>query len=66
MDSKDYYSLLKIEKSASHEDIKKAYRKLAMKFHPDVNADKDNAAVLMHFSGDAPGIYIDKKSTIKL
>jgi len=41
MDSKDYYSLLKIERNASQEDIKKAYRKLAMKFHPDVNMDKD-------------------------
>ena len=33
--SKDYYSLLGIEKNASKEDIKKAFRKLAHKYHPD-------------------------------
>ncbi len=42
MDSKEYYSLLKIDRSASQEDVKKAYRKLAMEFHPDVNTDKDS------------------------
>ena len=41
MNSKDYYSLLKIDRSATEGDIKKAYRKLAMEFHPDINTDKD-------------------------
>lgn len=35
MEKKDYYDLLGIEKTASESDIKKAYRKLAMKYHPD-------------------------------
>ncbi len=38
---KDYYSVLSLDRSASEDDIKQAYRKLARKYHPDVSKEPD-------------------------
>ena len=43
MEYKDYYKILGVDKKATQKDIKKAFRKLARKYHPDVNPDRKDA-----------------------
>ncbi len=41
MTKKDYYEVLSVSKEASQSEIKKAYRKLVKKYHPDTNKNDD-------------------------
>ena len=43
MAKRDYYEVLGVDKSASDQDIKKAFRRVAMKYHPDRNPDDESA-----------------------
>jgi molecular chaperone DnaJ len=43
MSKRDYYEVLGASKDASQQDLKKAYRRLAMKYHPDRNPDDQEA-----------------------
>ena len=44
MANKDYYSILGVDKNASDDEIKSAYRRLAKKYHPDLNKTEEAAA----------------------
>ncbi|CAO0822895.1 Chaperone protein DnaJ [Desulfarculales bacterium] len=57
--AKDYYQILGVEKTASLEDIKKAYRKLALKFHPDRNKDDKSAEEKFKEVGEAYAVLSD-------
>jgi curved DNA-binding protein len=41
MKYKDYYAILGVDRNAGADEIKRAYRKLARKYHPDVSKEKD-------------------------
>ena len=43
MAKRDYYEVLGVDRTAAESDVKKAYRRLAMKYHPDRNPDDDDA-----------------------
>ena len=43
MSKKDFYETLGVDKSADEKELKKAYRRLAMKYHPDRNPDSKDA-----------------------
>ena len=52
-DKRDYYDVLGVERAAAAEEIKRAYRKLAVKFHPDKNPDDPHAEDKFKELGDA-------------
>jgi curved DNA-binding protein len=59
MEFKDYYKILGVEKTVGKDELKKQYRELARKFHPDVNkTDKDAAAKFRDIS-EAYNVLID-------
>jgi len=58
LDFKDYYSILGVARDATAEDIKKAFRKLARKYHPDVSKEK-NAEARMKEVNEAHAVLSD-------
>lgn len=59
MAKRDYYEVLGVEKNASANDIKKAYRKLAIQYHPDKNPDDKNAEEKFKEAAEAYSVLSD-------
>jgi len=59
--AKDYYEVLEIPKSASKDEIKRAFRKLARKYHPDVNPDEAKSGEKFKEINEAYSILSDDK-----
>jgi molecular chaperone DnaJ len=61
MSKRDYYEVLGVNKSADESEIKKAYRKLAMKYHPDRNQGDSDAEAKFKEASEAYSILYDKE-----
>ena len=61
MSKRDYYEVLGVQKDASEKEIKKAYRRVAMKHHPDRNPDDKSAEEKFKEASEAYHILSDEK-----
>ena len=58
-DKRDYYEVLGVDKNADDATIKKAYRRLAKKYHPDANPDNEEAAAKFKEASEAYAVLSD-------
>src|ERR1700756_2857862 len=58
-EKRDYYEVLGVERGTTDEEVKRAYRKLAVKFHPDKNPDDPHAEEKFKELGEAYDVLMD-------
>jgi len=61
MSKRDYYEVLGVERSSTDQEIKKAYRRVAMKYHPDRNPDDADADAKFKEATEAYEVLLDKE-----
>src|SRR5215471_2167770 len=61
MAKRDYYDVLGVQKNSSKDDIKKAYRKLAIQYHPDKNPGSKEAEEKFKEATEAYEVLVDDK-----
>ena len=65
MKYKDYYQVLGVDRNASEKEIKRAYRRLARQFHPDVNPDDKQAEEKLKEINEAYEVLGDPEKRVK-
>ena len=65
MSKRDYYEVLSLSKDASADEIKKAYRKLALQYHPDKNQDDKQAEEKFKEVAEAYAVLSDDQKRAK-
>ena len=66
MSQRDYYEVLGVSRNASDAELKKAFKKLAMKYHPDRNPDDPSANAKFKEAAEAYEILSDSEKKISL
>ena len=64
MAKRDYYEILGVQRGTSEDELKKAYRKLAMKYHPDRNTDDPSAPEKFKEASEAYEVLSDSSKRI--